>query len=116
MTNSDFRSQSRSKLEDPEQLKLKQKAKEMQRAEQEEVRQREANETALMAIGNRRKKLKTDQDASTGASFEPSSQIGFSSRFGVGSTPGRSTVSVPSSGFASVFDRQLSRRSVARNA
>ncbi|RWS19297.1 transcription initiation factor TFII-D subunit 4B-like protein, partial [Leptotrombidium deliense] len=37
---------SRSKLEDPEQLKLKQKAKEMQRAELEEVRQREANETA----------------------------------------------------------------------
>ena len=50
--------QSRSKLEDPEQLKLKQKAKEMQRAEMEEARQREANETALLAIGPR-KKLKT---------------------------------------------------------
>ncbi|XP_053204219.1 transcription initiation factor TFIID subunit 4B-like isoform X2 [Panonychus citri] len=49
---------SRSKLEDPEQLKLKQKAKEMQRAELEEARQREANETALLAIGPR-KKLKT---------------------------------------------------------
>jgi len=47
-------------LEDPEQLKLKQKAKEMQRAEQEEVRQREANETALLAIGPR-KKMKTNQ-------------------------------------------------------
>jgi transcription initiation factor TFIID subunit 4 len=37
---------------------LKQKAKEMQRAELEEARQREANETALLAIGPR-KKLKT---------------------------------------------------------
>ena len=51
--------QSRSKLEDPEQLKLKQKAKEMQRAEMEEARQREANETALLAIGPR-KKMKLD--------------------------------------------------------
>lgn len=49
---------SRSKVEDPEQQKLRQKAKDMQRAEQEEVRQREANETALLAIGPR-KKLKT---------------------------------------------------------
>lgn len=47
--------QSRSKAEDPEQLKLKQKAKEMQRAELEEARQREANETALLAIGPRKK-------------------------------------------------------------
>jgi len=54
-----FVKQSRSKLEDPEQLKLKQKAKEMQRAEMEEARQREANETALLAIGSR-KKVKLD--------------------------------------------------------
>uniref|UniRef100_V5GJW2 Putative transcription initiation factor tfiid subunit n=1 Tax=Ixodes ricinus TaxID=34613 RepID=V5GJW2_IXORI len=39
---------SRSKMEDPEQLKLKQKAKEMQKAEMEEMRQREANMTALL--------------------------------------------------------------------
>ncbi|RWS16950.1 Transcription initiation factor TFIID subunit 4-like protein [Dinothrombium tinctorium] len=58
----DVRGQSRSKLEDPEQLKLKQKAKEMQRAELEEVRQREANETALLAIGPR-KKLKVSQNS-----------------------------------------------------
>ncbi|XP_037501442.1 transcription initiation factor TFIID subunit 4 isoform X2 [Rhipicephalus sanguineus] len=50
---------SRSKMEDPEQLKLKQKAKEMQKAEMEEMRQREANMTALLAIGPR-KKLKTE--------------------------------------------------------
>ncbi|CAN8001386.1 unnamed protein product, partial [Ixodes pacificus] len=58
---------SRSKMEDPEQLKLKQKAKEMQKAEMEEMRQREANMTALLAIGPR-KKLKTDNSAGAGVS------------------------------------------------
>lgn len=47
---------SRSKHEDPEQLKLKQKAKELQQAEMEEMRQREANITALAAIGPRKKR------------------------------------------------------------
>ncbi|XP_067214536.1 transcription initiation factor TFIID subunit 4 isoform X2 [Linepithema humile] len=46
---------SRAKTEDPEQAKLKAKAKEMQRAEMEELRQREANVTALQAIGPRKK-------------------------------------------------------------
>jgi len=46
---------SRSKNEDPEQAKLKAKAKEMQRVEMEELRQREANLTALNAIGPRKK-------------------------------------------------------------
>ncbi|KAL5290113.1 Taf4 family protein [Megaselia abdita] len=46
---------SRSRLEDPEQAKLKAKAKEMQRAEMEELRQRDANMTALQAIGPRKK-------------------------------------------------------------
>lgn len=54
---------SRSKVEDPEQQKLRQKAKDMQRAEQEEVRQREANMTALLAIGPR-KKFKTGSEVS----------------------------------------------------
>ncbi|KAF8788148.1 transcription initiation factor TFIID subunit 4-like [Argiope bruennichi] len=56
---------SRSKLEDPELLKLKQKAKEMQRAEIEELRQREANMTALLAIGPR-KKFKPDPGSMSG--------------------------------------------------
>ncbi|XP_015125833.1 transcription initiation factor TFIID subunit 4 isoform X2 [Diachasma alloeum] len=46
---------SRARTEDPEQAKLKAKAKEMQRAEMEELRQREANLTALQAIGPRKK-------------------------------------------------------------
>ncbi|XP_053957080.1 transcription initiation factor TFIID subunit 4 isoform X3 [Anastrepha ludens] len=56
---------SRSKIEDPEQAKMKARAKEMQRAEMEELRQRDANMTALQAIGPR-KKPKLDNDA-TGA-------------------------------------------------
>ncbi|CAH1960048.1 unnamed protein product [Acanthoscelides obtectus] len=56
---------SRSKSEDPEQAKLKAKAKEMQRVEMEELRQREANATALQAIGPR-KRPKLDGDHSSG--------------------------------------------------
>ncbi|KAJ8737273.1 hypothetical protein PYW07_000544 [Mythimna separata] len=56
---------SRSKNEDPEQAKLKAKAKEMQRAELEELRQREANLTALQAIGPR-KKARLDMPGGSG--------------------------------------------------
>ncbi|SPP86990.1 blast:Transcription initiation factor TFIID subunit 4 [Drosophila guanche] len=55
---------SRSRVEDPEQAKMKARAKEMQRAEMEELRQRDANLTALQAIGPR-KKLKLDSDAAS---------------------------------------------------
>ncbi|XP_020282478.1 transcription initiation factor TFIID subunit 4 isoform X2 [Pseudomyrmex gracilis] len=59
---------SRAKTEDPEQAKLKAKAKEMQRAEMEELRQREANLTALQAIGPRKKpKLDTAGSTSSGS-------------------------------------------------
>ncbi|XP_038137755.1 transcription initiation factor TFIID subunit 4-like [Cyprinodon tularosa] len=61
---------SRSRQEDPEQLRLKQKAKEMQQLELAQIRQREANLTALAAIGPR-KKRKTDSPLS-GASAEAS--------------------------------------------
>ena len=47
---------SRSKNEDPEQVKLREKAKALQQAEMEELRQREANLTALAAIGPRKKR------------------------------------------------------------
>uniref|UniRef100_A0A2A4JZE2 TAFH domain-containing protein n=1 Tax=Heliothis virescens TaxID=7102 RepID=A0A2A4JZE2_HELVI len=59
---------SRSKNEDPEQAKLKAKAKEMQRAELEELRQREANLTALQAIGPR-KKARLDMPGGSGDSI-----------------------------------------------
>nr|XP_037279851.1 transcription initiation factor TFIID subunit 4-like [Rhipicephalus microplus] len=46
---------SRAKAEDPEQLELKQRARDLQKAELEEARQREANITALLAIGSRKR-------------------------------------------------------------
>ena len=76
---------SRSKVEDPEQLKLRQKAKDMQRAEQEEVRQREANQTALLAIGPR-KKLKTSSGPSSIASSQVFSQTSSFSDARIGDT------------------------------
>ncbi|KAM9859135.1 transcription initiation factor TFIID subunit 4 [Aulostomus maculatus] len=48
---------SRARQEDPEQLRLKQKAKEMQQQELAQMRQREANLTALAAIGPRKRKI-----------------------------------------------------------
>ncbi|KAF4795785.1 Transcription initiation factor TFIID subunit 4 [Turdus rufiventris] len=54
---------SRSRQEDPEQLRLKQKAKEMQQQELAQMRQRDANLTALAAIGPR-KKRKVDSPGS----------------------------------------------------
>ncbi|XP_067402489.1 transcription initiation factor TFIID subunit 4B isoform X2 [Emydura macquarii macquarii] len=47
---------SRSNKEDPEQLRLKQKAKEIQQLELAQMQQREANLTALAAIGPRKKR------------------------------------------------------------
>ncbi|XP_075991599.1 transcription initiation factor TFIID subunit 4-like isoform X4 [Anticarsia gemmatalis] len=73
---------SRSKNEDPEQAKLKAKAKEMQRAELEELRQREANLTALQAIGPR-KKPRLDGPGGSGDSASTSTghtTSGFNSR------------------------------------
>ncbi|XP_058466804.1 transcription initiation factor TFIID subunit 4 isoform X4 [Malaya genurostris] len=74
---------SRSKTEDPEQAKLKAKAKEMQRAEMEELRQRDANLTALQAIGPR-KKPKLEEGVATPVT-PGASGIGASS--GKASTP-----------------------------
>ncbi|CAG01222.1 unnamed protein product [Tetraodon nigroviridis] len=56
---------SRSRQEDPEQARLKQKAKEMQQQELAQMRQRDANLTALAAIGPR-KKQQSECDFSKG--------------------------------------------------
>ncbi|XP_061641410.1 transcription initiation factor TFIID subunit 4 isoform X3 [Phyllopteryx taeniolatus] len=56
---------SRARQEDPEQLRLKQKAKEMQQQELAQMRQREANLTALAAIGPRKKRKVPDSPSST---------------------------------------------------
>ncbi|XP_077126498.1 transcription initiation factor TFIID subunit 4B isoform X2 [Ranitomeya variabilis] len=72
---------SRANKEDPEQLRLKQKAKEMQQLELEQIQYREANLTALAAIGPRRKRP-----------LDTSVQNGFH-------TTGSSVFSVPKSSF-----------------
>ncbi|VEN40442.1 unnamed protein product [Callosobruchus maculatus] len=53
----------RSRFEDTEQARLKVKAKEIQRLKMEELRQREANATALQAIGPRKKRKTFEGDA-----------------------------------------------------
>ncbi|XP_039256018.1 transcription initiation factor TFIID subunit 4-like [Styela clava] len=59
---------SRSKNEDPEQLRLKQRAKEMQQLEMERMQIRNADETALNAIGPRKKKAKIESTLHSGLS------------------------------------------------
>ena len=53
-------SQSRSKNDNPEHLRLKERAKEMQQQELEKMQIRNADETARNAIGPRRKKARID--------------------------------------------------------
>ncbi|GCC16619.1 hypothetical protein chiPu_0017293 [Chiloscyllium punctatum] len=57
---------SRAKHEDPEQLRLKQKAKEMQQLELAQLQQREANLAALAAIGPRKRKMTDSPGLRTG--------------------------------------------------
>eukprot|EP00095_Tigriopus_kingsejongensis_P012644 maker-scaffold1830_size26949-snap-gene-0.6 protein:Tk12644 transcript:maker-scaffold1830_size26949-snap-gene-0.6-mRNA-1 annotation:"transcription initiation factor tfiid subunit 4" len=57
---------SRTKTEDPEKEKLKAKARELQRLEEEQLRHEKANNTALLAIGGAKKRLKLDETAQGG--------------------------------------------------
>ncbi|XP_071317766.1 transcription initiation factor TFIID subunit 4-like isoform X2 [Trachinotus anak] len=69
---------SRARQEDPEQARLKQKAKEMQQQELAQMRQRDANLTALAAIGPR-KKRKLDSPGGGAAGTEVASGSGAGS-------------------------------------
>ncbi|MED6292510.1 hypothetical protein CHARACLAT_000945 [Characodon lateralis] len=69
---------SRARQEDPEQARLKQKAKEMQQQELAQMRQRDANLTALAAIGPR-KKRKLDSGGGASGASEVTSGSGSSS-------------------------------------
>ncbi|XP_069029505.1 transcription initiation factor TFIID subunit 4-like isoform X3 [Embiotoca jacksoni] len=89
---------SRSRQEDPEQARLKQKAKEMQQQELAQMRQRDANLTALAAIGPR-KKRKVDSPGATPSGTEVS-----------GSTAG----SPASSSAPSTSSRQYTRQRITR--
>ncbi|XP_069727745.1 transcription initiation factor TFIID subunit 4 [Phaenicophaeus curvirostris] len=76
---------SRSRQEDPEQLRLKQKAKEMQQQELAQMRQRDANLTALAAIGPR-KKRKIDSLGSGSGTEGSGSSAAVPGSSGVGTT------------------------------
>uniref|UniRef100_A0A8C7FT48 TATA-box binding protein associated factor 4 n=1 Tax=Oncorhynchus kisutch TaxID=8019 RepID=A0A8C7FT48_ONCKI len=69
---------SRSRQEDPEQLRLKQKAKEMQQQELNQIRQKEANMTALAAIGPRKKRKMNSPVSGTGAESSSTTSSGGS--------------------------------------
>ncbi|XP_069495476.1 transcription initiation factor TFIID subunit 4-like isoform X3 [Ambystoma mexicanum] len=85
---------SRSKQEDPEQARLKQKAKEMQQLELEQIRQRDANRTALDAIGPRRKR-RLDAPGPVVATAEGPE---YQNNLGVGVSSGsRAALGIPSS-------------------
>nr|KAG5712640.1 hypothetical protein BaRGS_029695 [Batillaria attramentaria] len=104
---------SRSKTEDPEQQKLKQKAKELQQAEAEEMRQQQANQTALAAIGPR-KKLKLD-GGDSGASASSSVTNGpgsSSSRQSVMSRPRFKRANLKDLIFLMEQDRSLNKSSI----
>ncbi|XP_034541388.1 transcription initiation factor TFIID subunit 4-like [Notolabrus celidotus] len=75
---------SRARQEDPEQARLKQKAKEMQQQELAQMRQRDANLTALAAIGPR-KKRKMDSPGGSSSGTE------VASGSGAGSSPAASS-------------------------
>ncbi|XP_007906140.2 transcription initiation factor TFIID subunit 4 [Callorhinchus milii] len=82
---------SRSRQEDPEQARLKQKAKEMQQQELAQMRQRDANVTALAAIGPR-KKRKLDFPGQAGAGVTTESENAASTpglQAGPGASAGR---------------------------
>ncbi|XP_029359008.1 transcription initiation factor TFIID subunit 4 [Echeneis naucrates] len=80
---------SRARQEDPEQLRLKQKAKEMQQQELAQMRQREANLTALAAIGPRKKRRILDSPSSS--TVAEGSGTGSSLLGGAGSSGSRPT-------------------------
>jgi len=76
---------SRTKTEDPEKEKLKAKAKELQRVEEEQLRHEKANNTARLAIGGPRKRLKLD---GTEFGHGSSNALGSSGMMGLGGNIG----------------------------
>jgi len=81
---------SRTKTEDPEKEKLKAKAKELQRIEEEQLRHEKANNTARLAIGGPRKRLKLDGTEFGGSSnsLGSSGMVGLGGGLGFGGSAG----------------------------
>ncbi|XP_060693536.1 transcription initiation factor TFIID subunit 4-like isoform X2 [Hemiscyllium ocellatum] len=92
---------SRSRQEDPEHARLKQKAKEMQQQELAQMRQRDANLTALAAIGPRKKRKRDSPGLQA-------TEVGMAAGEGAGPTAG------PQAGARSALSRQYTRQRVTR--
>ncbi|XP_073164001.1 transcription initiation factor TFIID subunit 4-like isoform X6 [Lepidochelys kempii] len=100
---------SRSRQEDPEQARLKQKAKEMQQQELAQMRQRDANLTALAAIGPRKKrKLDSPGLLTIGGEVVWSFRMKSGEKKALGMTSGGQA------GFGSPSSRQYARQKITR--
>ncbi len=97
---------SRTKTEDPEKEKLKAKAKELQRIEEEQLRHEKANNTALMAIGLPKKKMRLDD--STLSTSMTASELGTMAS-NVGSRPRIKRVQVRDLFFLMEQEKDLSK-------
>ncbi|XP_037734133.1 transcription initiation factor TFIID subunit 4 isoform X6 [Chelonia mydas] len=100
---------SRSRQEDPEQARLKQKAKEMQQQELAQMRQRDANLTALAAIGPRKKrKLDSPGLLTIGGEVVWSFRMKSGEKKALGMTSGGQA------GFGAPSSRQYARQKITR--
>ena len=108
---------SRTKTEDPEKEKLKAKAKELQRIEEEQLRHEKANNTARLAIGGPRKRLKLDGTEFGGSSNALGSSamvglggsLGFTGSAGLGNRPRTKRVHLRDLLFLMEQDKELKR-------
>ena len=98
---------SRTKTEDPEKERMRAKAKEMQRFEDEQAQQKQANNTAMLAIGGQpRKKLRLDGGDSDG----PSGPSGLGGPGGPSGPSGGLSSSITSFGSATLANRPRLKR------
>ena len=99
---------SRTKTEDPEKERMRAKAKEMQRFEDEQAQQKQANNTAMLAIGGQpRKKLRLDGG---GDSDGPSGPSGLGGPGGPSGPSGGLSSSITSFGSATLANRPRLKR------
>ena len=100
---------SRTKTEDPEKERMRAKAKEMQRFEDEQAQQKQANNTAMLAIGGQpRKKLRLDGGGDSDGPSGPSG--GLSGPGGPSGPSGGLSSSITSFGSATLANRPRLKR------
>ena len=102
---------SRTKTEDPEKERMRAKAKEMQRFEDEQAQQKQANNTAMLAIGGQpRKKLRLDGGGDSDGPSGPSGLGGLGGPGGPSGPSGGLSSSITSFGSATLANRPRLKR------